>query len=1053
MKKRRIRISLYIITAIFLIPSLAYSAPVDIETAKQVAINLYSERSSFPEFSIVEKFVETDKGKNIFYIFNFDPTGFVFISADDIVVPILGYSFDQNYGLENHPPQFDEMVTCYKEQIVYAIEKGLSATMEIRDEWSRLNVASENFEKIRYIKDVSPLLSTTWNQGQYYNEMCPYDESSSTGNNYVWAGCVATAMAQVMKYWNHPTSGTGSHSYTPSSHPEYGTQSANFGTTTYNWANMPNNVNSLNTDVQTLLYHCGVSVEMNYGPYVSGAWIGQYSPSALTAFETYFKYDTGAYFALKSDYSDTVWEGMIRIDLDNGRPLVYRGYNSGGTGGHAFNLDGYQGYNYFHFNWGWSGNYNGYYYLTNLNPGSYNFTTDQGGILELFPDSPPVANFEGNPTSGYTTLTVLFTDQSSGIIDSWYWSFQGGNPSSASDQGPHQVEYNNSGSYDVSLAVLGPGGSDIETKYDYIIVSNPYFPPPENLIAEDDYNGYVPLNWNQPSPKDITLEGYKVYRSLVSGSGYDEIYQINNPNITYYNDDSVTNGTTYYYVVTATYSNPTGESAYSNEENGTPQGRFTISGYVIDNESLPLNDVLITLSGYENDTEYTNEDGEYDFCDLVGGKYYMITPSMNDWTFDPDYIEFDPLESDQYNQDFIGTSDLFHIAGNINYCISGFPINYVILKIFGNTVDSIITNTNGYYNSTDLMRNGNYLFVPNKENDISVNCISAMDAAWVLKYTIGLMDFTDCQIAAGDVTGDGSVSAWDAAKILKYTIGLIDEFPVGKDWRFLPQNRYYQDLQQNFLNENYIGVAYGDVTHNWTPSVLIMKDGDTEQNRILSLNSVTGSPGEVVNIPVSLQNIEDAISARIILTYDATLVTFQEVNLTSLTEGFLIDSNNLSGEVKIAFAGLYPIEEGGDILKLLFEINENVRKDTCALLHLNKAYINEIEIENTIDANIIIKTGEDSLNSYDYSIGNHIHFYPNPFKNNINIEFFLNESTDIEIKLYNVHGQEVKTIINDGIQKGKNIMTFERLDLQNGIYFIRIKSKNQVVTKKILHLK
>jgi len=1038
------------------IPVLYYSAPVDVETAKQVALNLYSERSSFSEFSIVEKFTETDKGKNIFYIFNFDPTGFVFISADDIVVPILGYSFDQNYGLENHPPQFSAMLYSFKEQIVYAIENGISATREIRDEWERLNVKTYNFEKLRYIKDVSPLLSTTWNQGQYYNEMCPYDASSSTGNNYVWAGCVATAMAQVMKYWNHPTSGIGYHSYTPTSHPEYGTQSANFGTTTYNWAGMPNNVTSLNTDVQTLLYHCGVAVEMDYGPYGSGAWVGEYSPSALTAFETYFKYDTGAYFALKSDYSDTVWECMIRTDLDNGRPLVYRGYGyNPGWSGHAFNIDGYQGTNYFHFNWGWSGNYNGYYYLTNLNPGSYNFTTDQGGILELFPDSTPDADFVGNPTSGYAPLTVLFTDQSSGIINSWYWCFPGGNPSSASDQGPHQVEYISPGSYNVVLAVLGPGGSDIETKNNYIIVLNPDFPPPENLVAGDDYNDYIPLNWDQPSQKDITLEGYKIYRSLVSGSGYDEIYQINNPNITYYNDDSVTNGTTYYYVVTAIYSNPTGESVYSNEANGTPQDRYLISGYVRDNDYIPIDSVLITLSGYVGDTVYTDENGYYEFSNLVGGKYYLITPSKSCWTFNPLSIEFDTLENNQYNQDFIGTSDVtfYDIAGYVSYCISGLPVGDVVLDISGDIFDSEITNSSGYYSFSDLPEGGNYLIVTDKENDISVNCISAMDAAWVLKYSIGLMDFTDCQIEAGDVTGYYGVTAQDAAQILKYSVGLIDEFPVGKDWCFIPQNRYYQDLQQNFLNENYIGVVYGDVTHNWTPSVLIMKDGDTEQNRILSLNSVTGGPGEVVNIPVNLQSIEDVISARIILNYDATLVKFQEVNLTSLTEGFLIDSNNLSDEVRIAFAGLYPIEEGGNILKLSFEINENVRKDTCALLHLNKAYINEIEIENTIDANIIINTAEDSISSYDYSIGNNINFFPNPFKNNISIEFLLNESTDIEIKLYNVHGQEVKTIINDRIPKGKNIMTSQRLDLQNGIYLIRIRSNNQVVIKKILHLK
>ncbi|MCK4654051.1 MAG: C10 family peptidase, partial [Candidatus Cloacimonetes bacterium] len=344
------------------------------------ARNWYSERidDGPTKLEIVETFIEKENSENIYCIFNFNPPvgGFVMVSADDIVVPILGYSFEQNYGLKNHPPQFDAMLANFKEQIVYAKENRLSATREISDEWKRLKVKTEDFKKIRDIKDVSPLLDPiAWDQNWDWNEYCPVDAAGPGG--HVYAGCTAVAMAQVMKYWAHPNTGTGSSFYY---HPVYGWLSANYADTIYEWANMPDNLAS--SDTKTLLYHCGVSVEMDYGSSGSGAWVGEYSPSALTALKGYFKYDLSAYFILKDNYANSTWENMVRNELDNGRPLIYRGYNEYG---HAFNMDGYQGTNYFHFNWGWSGAYNGYYYLTELNPGGYSFTNDQGGIFSLFP--------------------------------------------------------------------------------------------------------------------------------------------------------------------------------------------------------------------------------------------------------------------------------------------------------------------------------------------------------------------------------------------------------------------------------------------------------------------------------------------------------------------------------------------------------------------------------------------------------------------------------------------------------------------------------------------
>ena len=397
------KIVFLILALVLIIPSMVYSAAVTRTTAEQVAMNWYSERNenASNDFEIIESFIEKENAENIFYIFNFDKIGFVMVAADDAVTPILGYVFEHNYTLENHPPQFDAMLANFKEQIVFAKENNLSASQEAQEEWERLSVNSENFEIMRNFRDVSPLISSTWDQDYSWNSYCPVDASGPGG--YVYAGCSAIAMAQVMNFWQHPATGTGSHSYTCS---PYGTLSADFGTTTYTF---PMNNTTPTNDSRQLIYHCGVGVEMNYSPTGSGAWVGQYSPSVLTALETYFKYDTSAYFALKSGYSNTAWEGMIRSDLDNGRPLVYRGYDPDPPyGGHAFNLDGYSGTNYFHFNWGWSGYYNGYFYLTSLTPGTANFTDDQGAIFSLYPitGGAPGAPTNPTPSHGATSISI-----------------------------------------------------------------------------------------------------------------------------------------------------------------------------------------------------------------------------------------------------------------------------------------------------------------------------------------------------------------------------------------------------------------------------------------------------------------------------------------------------------------------------------------------------------------------------------------------------------------------------------------------------------------------
>jgi len=321
---------------------------------------------------------------DLFYIYNIDAGGFVIISAWDATIPILGFSEEGCYDAysEIGVPAFAELLKGYEAQISDAIERDLPATHDIVLQWEKWQSPSVLTENGR---SVSPLLGTTWNQSCYYNELCPEDNGAPGGYcNHVPAGCVALAMAQVLKYWNYPASGTGYHEYYIS---PYGLQSADFENTSYGWENMPNSIGSSNLDVATLIYHCAVSVNMQFGPNGSGASTSM----ARSSLVNYFNYSQDAQYLTKSNYSNGEWETMLRDDLDEDRPVIYRG---DGTGGHAWVCDGYAADNYFHMNWGWGGYANGYFYLSNLNPAGGNFTNNQAAIMGIVPGEvfvePPV---------------------------------------------------------------------------------------------------------------------------------------------------------------------------------------------------------------------------------------------------------------------------------------------------------------------------------------------------------------------------------------------------------------------------------------------------------------------------------------------------------------------------------------------------------------------------------------------------------------------------------------------------------------------------------------
>ncbi|MCD4732291.1 MAG: thiol protease/hemagglutinin PrtT [Bacteroidales bacterium] len=308
-------------------------------------------------------------GSPLLYIFNVNQDdGFVIISADDGANPILGYSLKGSYSGENVPPGLLGLLQQYAREISFLVNESDEKSMSVDNSWSELLKENKSFQ-FKSFTAVDQLVSTQWNQSPYVNDMCPYDY---TYNELTVTGCPATAMAQIMKFWNYPETGISYHSY---NHPTYGTLSANFEATTYEYGSMPNQVNSVNNAVATLMYHCGVAVDMQYGVAATGGSGGYvieaHSPVTHCceyAFKTYFGYKTTIQGLFKDDFNDVTWVTMLKNDLDEGRPIQYAGFGQGG--GHTWVCDGYDNNNYFHMNWGWGGIYDGYFTLSNLSPGS-----------------------------------------------------------------------------------------------------------------------------------------------------------------------------------------------------------------------------------------------------------------------------------------------------------------------------------------------------------------------------------------------------------------------------------------------------------------------------------------------------------------------------------------------------------------------------------------------------------------------------------------------------------------------------------------------------------
>ena len=299
-----------------------------------------------------------------FYVYNADGNnGFVIVSGDDRARRILGYSNTGNFDFNNLPPQLDDLLGKFAKCL-----EAMQADSPTHKSWRETSRSDE----------AGVLLETAeWGQGAPYNSLCPVIDGVQAPT-----GCVATAMAIIMKYHNWPKCGRKTHTYwngyTGQMH------STDFSTFCPKWDDMlsvykEGEYSGENAKaVAELMSYAGMATNMQYSATESGTGV----LGVMTALRRYFNYTAKMDEVIIEQYGSAEWKTRVREDIDNDCPVFYYGE---GTGAHAFIIDGYADNDLFHINWGWNGSVNGYFMLDNLSSEAGDFSNNQGMVAGIHP--------------------------------------------------------------------------------------------------------------------------------------------------------------------------------------------------------------------------------------------------------------------------------------------------------------------------------------------------------------------------------------------------------------------------------------------------------------------------------------------------------------------------------------------------------------------------------------------------------------------------------------------------------------------------------------------
>jgi streptopain len=369
---------------------------VNLSEVKGIANEIFSSSKKMLSKGTTKKQIKeikpiSDHGKQTsYYIINYEGGGFIIISADKRVYPILAFSNENNFDLnsEYYPGLLVNWLFGQDNYVNKLRDGKIKEVYNLEDHWkvsaieNRIISAKQNLDfkttetrNYTLISSHGPLISTSWGQGLGYNNSAPYGNCSDYSNGRTPTGCVATAMSQIMKFHNYPSN--------------------------YNWSIMPNHIYSSTTtssganEISRLMRDAGNYVGMDWGCELSGAD----TEDAANALKNNFGYQSANY---SDDYTNLI------NDVQSGYPVILKGGRAEDwilfkiyRDGHAWICDGFESakievyapagrwgfiwrwvnLSSFHMNWGWNGSWNGWY--SGLNNSVGDFSYESGVIYNI----------------------------------------------------------------------------------------------------------------------------------------------------------------------------------------------------------------------------------------------------------------------------------------------------------------------------------------------------------------------------------------------------------------------------------------------------------------------------------------------------------------------------------------------------------------------------------------------------------------------------------------------------------------------------------------------
>ncbi len=399
------------------------------------------------------------------------------------------------------------------------------------------------------------------------------------------------------------------------------------------------------------------------------------------------------------------------------------------------------------------------------------------------------------------------------------------------------------------------------------------------------------------------------------------------------------------------------------------------------------------------------------------------------------------------------------ISGSVTYFSGDVPVGDVALALSGGASDAVRSDTEGHYQFTGLETGLDYAVTPAKEKDDTP--VSALDASCIVRYLVHATELDQYQMNSGDVTVDGHLTAFDATVILRHIVHEtnVPGHRIGA-WSFAPESLFYPALSADQTDRDYTGLIIGDVSGNWRQQVI---PEDTVNVWFAECDAQAGKPLRM-NLSFGDLGVLDIFSAECVVSYHPGILIFDSLATEGTPYpdiGAVMYATIDDGEISIAWAGVEAPREGGTFVALVFHLSPDAQTGEVCPVNLESFMFNEGDpFAATEDGIVRVAAATEVEDNHGlrsvpeaFSLSQN---FPNPFNpaTAVNYQIPMTKSQiHTTLKVYNIMGQEVATLVDEIKEPGYYTATWNASDMPSGIYFYHLTAGDFSQTRRMILLK